>query len=190
MREPPARVRFIGHPLVSTPIMGLCGFAIYAWSQNPGAMIVGVGGIVGLMWTMRAQNTMNQYRRWKRAWDSMGEPAAPRQVGPLLGKLAVAALVVGGFALAGSGAMPSGGGAALGGLVLIGAVVAGIVGLAMLGRRLGGATSLPTRRRKNADQTKLVRIAQSKPILPAPDLKAAYDALPAHSWQVIEATRK
>lgn len=187
MREPPARVQFIGQPLVSTPIMGLCGFAIYAWSQNPQAIIVGIGAIIGLIWTGKAQNTMNQYRRWKKAWDGMAEPAAPKPAGPMLGKAIIALLVVGGFALAAGGGMPAGGGA-VEGLVMIGAVIAGTVLLAR--RALSGGRTGRAAKAKATTATVPVRVAVTRPVLAVPDLKGAYDALPAHSWRAIETTRK
>ncbi|WBY08943.1 hypothetical protein PIB19_05970 [Sphingomonas sp. 7/4-4] len=191
MREPPTRVRFIGHPLVSAPIMGLCGFAIYAWVQHPGAIVVGVGAIIGLMWTVKAQNTMNQYRRWQKAWDSMGEPKAARSPMPRLVAALIAVLVVGGFAIAESGTMQAGSGAALGGVVVVGGILAAIVaGIMALVKRAGGAKSPRARTRKATPQTEPVRVAVTRPAMPVPDLKSAYGILPAHSWDAIEATRK
>jgi len=187
MREPPARVRFIGHPLVSVPIMGLCAFAIYAWVQNPGAFVVGIGAIIGLMWTAKAQSTMNQYRRWHKAWDSMAEPKAASAGSPMPRIVAglIAVLVVGGFAASESGAA-SGSGPALVGILGMGGILAAIV---VAIRALAKRPRSGKAERAATDRRDPVKVIVTRPILPVPNLKDAYAALPAHCWQAIDAAR-
>lgn len=186
MREPPARVRFVGHPLVSLPIMGVCGFCLYAWSQNPGAIVVGVGAAICLAWTVRARTVMSQYRAWHRAWNSMAEPRAPRSLMPRLVTALIAVAVIGGFAAAESG-VGSDTGPALAGLAVIGGFTAAVaVAIWALAKRLRSGRAS----RARTDRRDCVTVMVTRPILPVPELKDAYSALPRHCWQAINAGRQ
>ena len=129
---------------------------------------------------MKAQDTANQYRRWKRAWDSMDEPSAPRSPMPRLAAALVAVLVVGGFVLADQGgtAGPAGGGQALVGLALLGLPVAGAV---MLVRRFRSGRSA----RAKAAAIAPVKVAVTRPMFPVPSLEQVYRHLPEHSQRVM-----
>ena len=180
MREPPARVRFIGHPIIATPILGVCGFGLYAWSQHAEAWVI---GLIALAWagmTLKACETMKRYRDWHRAWDSMAEPVAKpaTRARPVLGALLLAPVAV---YLASNLDQP-GYGLALGCTMLAGIVAV----VAALAKRWPGSTGRPRVR----DARDAVTVAVTRPILPVPGLVAAYDALPAYCWHAIDATRK
>lgn len=181
MREPPAKVRLLGHPLIATPVFGLCAFILYAWSQNIDAWPLGVSAIVAGLWTAKAQDTANQYRRWRKAWDGMAEPAAARSPMPRLVSAMIAVLVVGGFVLADQGGIagPTGGGQALVGLAVLGIP---LVAIGMLAKRLWTRRS---RRAGRASKTMPVRVAVTRPAIPVPSLEAAYRSLPEHSQQAM-----
>lgn len=181
MREPPVKVRVLGHPLVALPIFGLCALTLYAWSQQPDAWPLGIGAIIAALWTAKAQETANQYRRWRKAWDSMAEPAARGAALPQLAKGLIALLVVGGYVLVDLGglAVPAGGGQALVGLAVLGIP---LIVIAMLAKRLWSGRS---RRAQRAAKTVPVRIAIARPIFPIPSLDAAYRSLPEHSQRAM-----
>lgn len=176
MRQPPARVLFLGHQLIAMPVFGMCGLMLYLWSQNPDAWLVGVGAIIAGLWTNRAQDTANQYRRWRKAWDGMAEPAAKYPLMPQLAKALIAVLVVGGFVLADQGgiAVPAGDGSALVGLVIL---CLPVVGFWMLVRRFWSDRSVRARATTIAPVTVAVRRAA----FAVPSLEAAYRSLPEHS---------
>ena len=176
MRQPPARVLFLGHPLVATPVFGMCGFMLYLWSQHPDAWLVGVGAIIAGLWTNRAQDTANQYRRWRKAWDGMAEPSAKASSMPQLVKALIAVLVVGGFVLADQGgiAVPAGDGQALVALAILGLPMVGVV---MLVRCFWSGRSA----RAKAAATAPVKVAVTRAAFPVPSLETAYRSLPEHS---------
>lgn len=177
MRQPPHRVLLLGHPVVAMPVLGLCAFLLYGWSQHPEAWPVGGAALLFGGWTMRACETANQYRAWRKAWDSMAEPIARRALSNHLGKLVIAALVVGGFTLADMGAIPGGTGSALMGIAIVAAPLAT---LAMLMKRWRSSKA-----RRTTAQVEPVRIAITRPAFPMPSLEDAYASLPEHSQRVM-----
>lgn len=181
MREPPAKVRLLGHPLIATPVFGLCAFILYAWSQNADAWPLGVSAIVAGLWTAKAQDTANQYRRWRTAWDNMGETGARQSPIPRLASAVIAVLVVGGFVLADQGgtAEPAGGGQAL---VSLAVLSIPLVAIGMLSKRLWARRS---RRAGRATKAIPVRVAVTRPAIPVPSLDAAYRSLPEHSQRAM-----
>lgn len=179
MREPPVKVRILGHPLVALPMMGLCLSMLYAWSQQPSAWLLGVIPIVPMLWIGRAQHTMSQYRSWRRAWDSMAEPAPRRSWMPQLASAIIAVLVVGGFVLADSGsfAMPNFGVAV--GLVAVIALPILALGAMMKSLRRKATSATPT--------IDPVKVVVTRPFYPVPSLQAAYHRLPDHTEQAMRA---
>lgn len=174
MREPPIKVRLLGHPLVSLPVMGLCSFAIYLCVQNPDAWLLGAIAIIAGLFTGKAHTTMTDYRRWRRAWDSMPGPGAKRSNPQQLASAVIAVLVVGGFILCETGhlAMPAN-------------AIATIVGLAMIVLPLLAIAWLVKRLRAKARNAPVkidpVRVVIQRPLLPVPSLEVAYRSLPEHS---------
>lgn len=184
MKEPPIRVRLIGNPLVAIPIYGLSGLALYGWSQEPGAFIIGIPAIFCAVWTFNAQKIVGRYRDWHRAWEAMAEPEARRPVMPRLVAGLIAALVIGAFVLSESG-MGQEVASALAGVLVLGTALAAItVALWALMKRLR------SRSRGVTDRRDCVAVVVTRPILPVPDLKDAYKALPEHCWQAINGGRQ
>ena len=184
MREPPIRVRLIGNPLVAIPIYGLSGLALYGWSQEPSAFIIGIPAIFCAVWTFNAQKIMGRYRDWHRAWEAMAEPKPRRPVMPRLVAGLIAALVIGAFVLSESG-MGQEVASALAGVLVLGTALAAIaVALWALMKRLRSRT------RGVTDRRDCVAVVVTRPILPVPDLKDAYNALPEHCWQAINGGRQ
>lgn len=185
MREPPARVRFFGHPVVSIPTVGLCGLVIYGWSQNPGAIVIGVAALVGLVWTAKASHARSQYRAWRRAWDNMAEPRASRSQMPRVVSGLIALAVIGGFALSEIG-IGADIGPPLAGLAILGGVgVAIAVAIWALTKRLRSRKA----RRAMRDRRDCVTVVVTRPLMPVPSLDEAYKALPQHCWRAINADR-
>ena len=186
MREPPIRVRLIGNPLVAIPIYGLSGLALYGWSQEPGAFIIGIPAIFCAVWTFNAQKIMGRYRDWHRAWEAMAEPKPRRPVMPRLVAGLIAALVIGAFVLSESG-MGQEVASALAGVLVLGTALAAIaVALLALMKRLRSRK----RTRAVTDPRDCVAVLVTRPIVLVPDLKDAYNALPEHCRQAINGGRQ
>jgi hypothetical protein len=180
MREPPTRVRVIGHPVVAVPICGLCALALYGCIQNPDAWILGVGALIGLAWSGKAMETMKRYRDWQRAWDSMAEPVPVRPAGPRIAKALSAGAIIAGFAASEAGflSMGSGSGPAMMGIIALAAIILGAV---VLRRNISRRVA----RRRATVAVPAVAIRVAKPVLPVPALTDAYRALPEHCWDVL-----
>lgn len=185
MREPPIRVRLIGNALVALPIYGLSGLALYGWSQEPGAFIMGIPAIFCAVWTFNAQKTMREYKAWHRAWEAMAEPKARRPVMPRLVAGLVAALVIGAFVLTENGRGTEVA-SALAGVLVLGTALAVAVAVWALMKRL----RMRERKRAVTDPRDCVTVVVTRPIVPVPDLKDAYRALPEHCWQAINGGRQ
>jgi len=187
MREPPARVKFFGNPVVAVPVIGLCGLGLYAWSQNPDALLLGVPAFIGMVWTGKACQAMTKYREWRKAWDSMAEPQPRRtSVMPRLVSGLIAALVVGAF-VASEGGVAPGAPQALAGILVLGVLIAvSAVAIRALAKRLR------SRKARNALSGKrdCVTVVVARPILPVPTLEDAYKALPKHCWRAMNAPRQ
>ena len=179
MREPPAPVRFIAHPVVALPSAGMCALVLYACAQDPSGW---PAGLIALLWggvTLKASEAMKRYRDWQRAWNAMAEPVArpPVRARPWMGALQVAGMA----AYFASNLDRTGHDIALTCTMLAGTAAA----VAALVRRLRS-----TGRHPSPDRQHPVAVAVARPILPVPGLEAAYDALPAYCWQAINATRQ
>ena len=80
MRPPTGLAGFVGQPIVTAVVMGLCGFCLFLWTRHADAAALGVGAIGIMGWTGRAHARVRAYREWRREWDSMapGGGASPR----------------------------------------------------------------------------------------------------------------
>ncbi len=185
MREPPARVKFFGHPIVAIPVTGLCCLGLYGWSQNSDAFLVGVPALFGMVWIGKAWQVMARHREWRRAWDSMAEPSPRRSPMPRLVAGLIALAVIGGMALSGS-QTEADIAAPLAGLAILAGMVAAIaVAIWALTKRLRSGRAPRALR----DRRDCVTVVVTRPIMPVPSLDDAYKALPEHCWQAINAGR-
>ncbi len=172
MNKPPFKTMVLGNPVVGLTIYGLGAFALYQWTQNGDAWPLGVGALYAMSAASRAGEQADAYRTWKRAWDAMGEapPARPYRTAAWRALLGMA--IVGGIGLY-LAAHPDRPGYpfALAWLIL-GCVVMALV--AMIRALM--------RRPKRAAKAKVdvVAIAVTRPLLPVPDMRRSYAALPEH----------
>ena len=178
MREPPLSVRALGHPLVTVPV-GLGGIAfLYAcWQMGGDAALPAIITLMVLAWVGKANDHMNGYRAWKRAWDGMAQPRAGRSSTGWwrkpLGMIVIALVVV---YLAANDQQPEYR-LALGWMMLV-ASVAVVIGL---WRVVRGKMSAPRDRRS---KNHVVTIC-ARPMTKAPPLVAAYQAMPDYCHQLM-----
>lgn len=179
MREPPLRVRILGHPIVMVPVMGMGLFTLYQWTQHPDAGPLAIAAIAVMALVGKASERRKEFVRWRRAWNAMAE-AEPVSRGPLLGKLAIAIIVPAGFLAHESGALNG----------LVGPLASlGVLGLAIL----AGAMIVRLWRRYRhrahpASRSDTVSVC-ARPVMAVPSMTDAYSALPAHCWHVLNSGR-
>lgn len=175
MREPPFRVRVLGHPVVMIPVMGMGLCILYQWTQNPEIAVLGFAAIAAMALVGKASERRMEFVRWRRAWDSMadGEPAPQ---GPLLAKLAVAIIVPAAFMAHASGALDG----LIGPAITLGVVAAALVVGTMVVRRWRSSR----RRARPASRSDVVSVCAHS-VIAVPLMTDAYSALPAHCWHVL-----
>lgn len=177
MREPPFRVRFLGHPVVMAPVMGVGLFILYQWTQQPEIGLLGLVAIAAMAVVGKAAERRMEFVRWRRAWDAMAD-TEPASRSPALGKLAIAIMVPVGFVAFERGVLDGVAGPAvtlggLGGILLAGTM--------LLRRRLGsGRRALP------ASRSDVVTVC-ARPVIGTPSMTDAYSALPDHCWHLLNA---
>lgn len=176
MREPPLRVRILGHPIVMVPVMGMGLFILYGWSQNPDLAILAIAAMGAMALVGKASERRMEFVRWRRAWDSMADDAGPVRQGPLLAKLAIAIIVPVGFMAHEAGALDGLAGPAMAFGFLAAMLFVGTMLVRWLWRRL--------RRARPASQGDLVSVC-AKPVMAVPSMTEAYNRLPAHCWHVL-----
>lgn len=174
MKAPPPATRFLGHPVVAAPILMVLGTLawLYFTSGDGGSVMLGIIAIAAGAKVVEANTKVMLYGKWRRAWDGMGEPSAPRRrIGwkkPARIGLVIAASL---YALANLGdpdiqiAVE---------FFLTALIVWGLARLLRL---------VPGRGAKRADrrgQEPVVTLAIRAPLMPVPTLHQAYAALPEH----------
>lgn len=175
MREPPFRVRVLGHPVVMIPVMGMGAFILYQWTQHPEIALLGIAAIAAMALVGKASESRMAFVRWRRAWDSMAD-VEPASQGPLRAKLAIGIVVPVGFLAFSSGGLDGLAGAA----VTLGVLAAALVAGTMLVRRW-----LPSgHRARPASRSDVVSVC-ARSVIAVPSMTDAYTALPAHCWHVL-----
>lgn len=187
MRKPSGLKGFVGQPPVTLAILGAGAFCLYAWYNNSEAGFLGIGALLAMGWAMEANAKVAQYKAWKRAWDSMAPGDAPVRMGdrPVVRFVAFFGMVAGvAYFLNGHIDQPG----YRFGLIWLAAGVGLLLlfGFIQLGRH---AVHSSGSGRRPAARSEAVAICVRRPLIPVPDLKGAYDALPAHCWQVLNAGR-
>lgn len=182
MRRPPPRVMLLGHPVVMVPVMGVGLFCLFHWTQDAEFTFPAIMALVAMGFVGRANQHRMEFMRWKQAWDSMadGDPGSRR--GPLLAKLAIAAIVPAGFALIENGAFDHADKALGWGVLAI--LVAGCWAMVVRARRYltGGVRS--DGRARSASRSDAVSIC-ARSSMRVPSIEDAYRALPAYCWRVL-----
>ena len=176
MKKPSARTMLIGNPLMLLIVVGFGVFAIFRWTQESNLWPFAVGSLFLIGAVFKANDEVNEYTAWKRAWDAMGA-AAPTRRASVWRPLAGAGIIVGGALYLAAHPEQPGYTLALGWLVFGGGLAA-LVGFVLWLRRR------PKRSPKRpADM--VVAISVTKPVLPVPTMKDSYSALPEHCWRVL-----
>lgn len=140
-----------------------------------GAAIVG-GAMVGA--ACKARSSLTAYRRWKQAWDAMGDaPVAPPS---MLGKRLIGAAIIGVvgvylFAHSDAAAMR------LGFAWLVVGICVTVIVAAI---RRWRVRPVKATRRSSADMP-VVALNITQPLLDVPPLGVAYQRLPAHCLQLL-----
>lgn len=181
MRDLPFGVRVFGHPIVASILTGLFVLSFLGLlTAGPGGVVVGLVLLPPAAWVAYAAQAVKQQRDWRKAWDTMSEPVArsPATRRPWLAVLVGA----GSIAYVAANLDQPGYDAALGLMVLV--VVAGLI--VALAKRLW----TPKAGRTARDRGDFVSIAAGHSSQTAPDLAAAYRAVPAHCWQANDTPRK
>jgi len=177
MNRPPLATYLIGNPLVAATTVIVFGITLYRWWH--GQLSGGVAFILFILTcsAMQANQRLNDYRDWKRAWDQLD--GQHRRSG-MLQKPAVKAIVAIGLMLLVGGYLfahqqDPARRIAFGWFVIVS--LAGIAyGLFRLIRRAIRAV----RRRRAKQKPQAVAICIAKPVLPLPTLARAYQSLPDH----------
>lgn len=172
MREPPLRVRVLGHPVVMAPVLGAGLFILYQWTQHPDIWVLGLAAIAAMMLVGKASERRMEFVRWRKAWDSMDDHP-PASQWPMLTKLGIAILVPAGFLGYESGALDR----LVGPAILLAILAAMLAAGAMIVRRWS--------RRARAASTSDVVTACARPVMAVPSMSAAYAALPEHCLRVL-----
>lgn len=175
MREPPFRIRVLGHPVVMIPVMGMGAVVLDQWTQHPEIALLGFAAIAAMALVAKASESRMAFVRWRRAWDSMAD-GAPASQRPMLAKLAIGVIVPAGFMAHASGALDALAGPASTLAVLAVALVAGT----MLVRRW----CLPSHHARPASRSDVVSVC-ARSVIAVPSMTDAYSALPAHCWHVL-----
>jgi hypothetical protein len=175
MREPPLRVRVLGHPVVMIPVMGMGAFILYQWTQHPEIALLGFAAIAAMALVAKASERRMEFVRWRRAWGSMAD-GKPASQGPMLAKLAIGVIVPTGFIAHASGALDGLTGPATTLAILAVVLAAGT----MLVRRWHFAS----RRARPASRSDVVSVCAHS-VIAVPSMTDAYSALPAHCWHVL-----
>ncbi|HEV7232912.1 MAG TPA: hypothetical protein VGN36_01605, partial [Sphingorhabdus sp.] len=105
MREPPLRVRILGHPIVMIPVMGMGLFILYQWTQAPENGVLAIAALGTMVLVGKASERRMEFVRWRKAWNAMTDHAEPAPQGPMLAKLAIAVIVPAGFMAHEAGAL-------------------------------------------------------------------------------------
>ena len=176
MREPPLRVRVLGHPVITVPVMGLGALTLYQWSQNMDFAVPGIAAIAAMALVGKAAEHRMQYLRWRQAWDSYADTAGPAPQGPPRAKLAIAVIVSGGFMAHEAGAL-EGLAAPVAGFGLLAAILLAGMMLVRWWRR-------SRRRAPPASRSDVVSVCASA-VIAVPSMTDAYSRLPAHCWHVL-----
>lgn len=166
----------IGHPIALLLATVLILFGIYRWTQDSTSWPLTVIGFGFMGLSSNASDKVEQYRRWKRAWEDMdGRP--PKSSGRLrksISFLAGIVCVLVAFNVVAKPQRP---------LVIYGAcaVIGSILVWRLMQRLL---RRIRTRRAETVDS---VSVCIQKSVLPVPSLEQAFNALPAHCHSVLRA---
>lgn len=173
MREPPLRVRLLGHPIVMVPTLGLGFFILYQWTQHPDLFVPAIAAIAAMALVGKASERRMEFVRWRKAWNAMADNAEPATHGH---KLAIAIIVPAGFIAHEAGALDGLAGPATG----LGLIAATLFAGTMLVRRW-------RRSRQSARPASHVDVVSvcAKSVMTVPSMTDAYSRLPAHCWQVL-----
>ena len=168
----------IAVPVVLTTI-GTIGIAFSYADWWPVALLMLYPASV----VVRANTARTDYLNWRKAWESMGEPAepaprsghAPARRRPWLGGLMLAGI---GLFLLANASDP---------LYRI-ALAWLVAAVAIAG--LAGLIWRPKAARRHRDKTVAVTVCVGVPLMPVPSLRQAYRAVPEHCLTVLGITRR
>ncbi len=180
MREPPLRVRVLGHPVVMVPVMGMGAFILYQWTQHPEIAWLGIAAIAAMALAAKASEQRMEFVRWQRAWDSMAD-SEPASQGPMRAKLAIGIIVPAAFMAHASGALNG----LTGPVITLAMLAAGLMGGTLLVRRRFSSS----RRAHPASRSDVVSVC-ARSVIAVPSMTDAYSALPAHCWHVLNSGAK
>ncbi|MFN3457867.1 MAG: hypothetical protein ACK4Z8_09865 [Novosphingobium sp.] len=176
MKKPSTQSMMMGHPVVALPVAVATLATLYAWSQNSEVWWLAIVMLAFMGRVMKANEARRDYLQWKREWDAMDpNPALRMRAVHVAGMVGSALLLV-----AGAASDQVGLGAAVGGLIL---------GAFLWLMLWGFYAAWKQRPRHRARTATPVRLAITRPVLPALSLADCYAALPAHSRAVLDASR-
>jgi hypothetical protein len=181
MRKPTGVTGFVGSQPVTLAILAGCAFSLYLWYYNSDAAVLGLASLWVAAWAMNANAKVAEYKAWKRAWDAMGPdvPQAPRKDHPALKACVFVLIVLGvGYALHSNPDEP---GYRIAFYWLVGGSAALLFAcLVRFTRRAGGSAN-----GHHLAAGSAVEVCVGRPLMSVPNLKGAFDALPAHCWRVL-----
>lgn len=179
MKRPPFHTRLIGHPAVSGP-MGIATLAVtgQAAFQDSSSWPLAIFALLVMVPVSNANLRRKHYLAWKRQWEGMAEPGRqPAQPKTQKGRpwIGVGLLALLGLFFAANASDPTYA-LALVWLIVAAAISGSVAGITALVKRASKAT--PSR----ADT---VAICVRGALLPVPDLRRAYGAVPLHCQRVL-----
>ncbi|MGA0546831.1 hypothetical protein ACO2Q1_16290 [Brevundimonas sp. VNH65] len=168
----------LGHPLVTTGVW-LAGLALLygCWQSGGEGIVLLIPMFILMAWAGKAHDYMNGYRAWKRAWDGMAGQQPRRAARGWRKALAVVTIALTAVYLAVNVDQP-GYGLSLGWMALVAGVGCAILLWRMVRR---GKTTERKRRAKEHVVTVCAR-----PVVRAPSLVAAYQAMPDYCHRLID----
>jgi hypothetical protein len=175
MRQPPLQTRILASaPVNLSAWASALFFGYHFWNGEPvfWALVITVSLLLNVM---RADEQVQAYRTWKRAWDAMGDDPLPSGRGGRVGRTLVGLTLIAAFVwyLASQTGRP-GYDLALGWLVL-GGVAMLVVAILAKWRKV---------RRARPIKATVVTVVVKGPVLRVPTLAEAYRALPEHCMRI------
>lgn len=170
MKRPRFAMYVIGNPVALLLAIALLLFGIYRWTQDSASWPLTAIALACVSLSSNASTRIDAYRDWKREWDGMASSQVRHKASPLLGMLLVIGL---GLFLIAHAREPIYA-MALAGLML--SII--MAGLAWLAVRVKSARQRAAARTPKAQPN--VMVCVRGPLLPVPELRDAYRALPPH----------
>jgi len=182
MNRPGLRTMLLGSRFTGPVIIAVCAYVAFAWWTGGGHRIIGLIALGLAVASLRAIATCAAYRKWSKDWEGMSPQAKagkPRNtvMPSVVASVAIPALLTYAHQSSAPALLQS----SLTPLTLAGGLLAWLL---IVFRLLW--VLRPKAEKGRQQPTPLVTIAVKRPALPAPDLRGAYQRLPAYCQTLLK----